>query len=299
MFAVTYAKYGDPSVLEVTDVPEPHAGPGEVRIVVRTSALNPFDWKVRAGFMKDMVPTTFPAIPGLEAAGVVDEVGAGVEGVVAGDEVYGFGSQTWAEFAVLHHFYAKPAALSWAQTGGLPVIAETGLRALEILHPVAGQTLLIDGAAGGVGSAAAQFAIADGVTVIGTASPANHDYLRGLGVVPTTYGPGLPDRVAALAPSGVDAALDTAGKGSAQELIEITGSPKKVVTIADFAAAELGVNVTSSTSAYHALPKAAELAEAGKFTVSIDSEFPVSEAAKAHERSQGGHVSGKVILRVS
>jgi NADPH:quinone reductase-like Zn-dependent oxidoreductase len=296
---VTFATYGDPSVLEVTDVPEPHAGAGEVRIVVRAAALNPYDWKVRAGFMKDIFPTTFPAIPGLEAAGIVDEVGADVEGVSVGDEVYGFGSRTWAEFAVLPHFFGKPAALSWEQAGGLPVIAETALRALEIINPTAGQTLLIDGAAGGVGSAAAQFAIADGVTVIGTASESNHEYLRGLGVVPTTYGPGLADRVAALVPSGVDVALDTAGKGSVKELIDITGSPKNVVTIADFSAAELGVAVTSQTAAYHALPKAAELAEAGKFTVAIDSVFSLSDAAKAHERSEGGHLTGKVILRVS
>ena len=115
MFALTYARYGDPSVLEVTTVDEPHAGAGEVRIAVRTSAVNPFDWKVRSGLMKDMVPTTFPAIPGLEAAGVVDEVGDGVEGVTIGDEVYGFGANTSAEFAVLHHFFSKPAVLSWAQ----------------------------------------------------------------------------------------------------------------------------------------------------------------------------------------
>jgi len=299
MFAVTYARYGDPSVLEVTTVDEPHAGAGEVRIAVRTSAVNPFDWKVRSGLMKDMVPTTFPAIPGLEAAGVVDEVGDGVEGVTIGDEVYGFGANTSAEFAVLHHFFSKPAVLSWAQAAGLPVIAETALRALELIGPSAGQTLLIDGAAGGVGSAAAQFAVADGVTVIGTASESNHEFLRSIGVVPTTYGPGLPDRVGALAPNGVDAALDTAGKGSVKDLIEITGSPQKVVTIADFGAAALGVNITSATSAYQALPKAAELAEAGKFTVAIDSEFPVSDAAKAHERSQGGHLTGKIILQVS
>lgn len=210
MRAVTFAEYGDPSVLQVTEVPEPHAGPGQVRVAVRAAGVNPWDWKVRAGYMKDVVPTALPAIPSLEAAGVVDEVGDGVEGVAVGDEVFGFAAAAAAEFAVMEHFAPKPAGLSWEEAGGLAVMAETAVRALEIIAPAPGQTLLIEGAAGGVGSAAAQFAIADGVTVIGTAGESNHAYLRSLGVLPTTYGPGLAERVAALAPKGVDVALDTA-----------------------------------------------------------------------------------------
>jgi NADPH:quinone reductase-like Zn-dependent oxidoreductase len=303
MFALTYDEYGDPSVLRVTTVPEPHAGPGEVRIAVRAAGVNPVDWKIRSGYLKDMMPVEFPAIPGSDAAGVVDEVGEGVEGVGVGDEVFGSGQGVSAEFAVLDHFTAKPAAMSWEEAAGLPVAAETAQRALDILKPSAGQTLLIEGAAGGVGSVAAQFAIADGVRVIGTASESNHDYLRSLGVIPTTYGPGLKERVAEPAPEGVDAALDTAGKGSLPDLVEITGSPGKVVTIADFEAAKYGVRVTAGMGgeprAWHALPKAARLFEQGELRVAVDSVFPLAEAAKAHERSEGGHVSGKIILKVT
>jgi NADPH:quinone reductase-like Zn-dependent oxidoreductase len=298
MFALTYAQYGDPSVLEVTNTPEPHAGPGQVRIAVRASGVNPVDWKIRAGHLQGVLDIPLPAIVGLEAAGVVDEVGEGVEAVSVGDEVFGLGTSTAAEFAVLDHFAHKPAALNWEQAGGLPVAAETALRALEIIKPSAGQTLLLDGAAGGVGSAAAQFARAAGVNVIGTASESNHEYLRSLGVEPTTYGPGLAERVAALTPNPVDVALDTAGKGSLRELVQITGSADNVVTIADFTAAEQGVRSTSESSAFHALPKAGSLVDEGKFVVRIDSLFPLSDAAKAHERSEAGHLSGKIVLTV-
>lgn len=296
MLAVTYRKFGDPSVLEVTTMPDPHAGPGQVRIAVRAAGVNAFDWKVRAGRFRDAFETVFPAIPGLEAAGVVDEVGEGVQGIGAGDNVFGLGARTNAELAVLDHFAVKPAALSWPRAGGLAVAAETAVRALEILRPASGQTLLIEGAAGAVGSTAAQIARAGGVTVIGTASEANQGFLRSLGVLPTTYGPGLPARVAALAPDGVDLVLDTSGRGSLDELIEIAGSPGNVVTIANFSAAEHGVRVTTRTSAFHALPEAARLAEEGKLIPAIDSEFPFADAAKAHERSQGGHVRGKIVL---
>jgi NADPH:quinone reductase-like Zn-dependent oxidoreductase len=287
----------------MTELPEPHAGPGEVRIAVRTAGVNPVDWKVRAGYMQEVMPVVFPAIPGMDAAGVVDEVGEGVEGVGVGDEVFGSGSGVAAEYAVLAHFAAKPASMSWAQAAALPAPAETAQRTLGLLgSPAAGQTLLIEGAAGGVGSTAAQFALADGVTVIGTASPGNHDRLRSLGVIPTTYGPGLVERVAELAPGGVDYVLDTAGKGSMPDLIAIAGDPAKVITIADFSAAQSGVRVTGAgmdPQRFDALPKAARLFEDGELAIAIDSQFPLAETAKAHERSEGGHVTGKIVLTVA
>ncbi|MFE4369069.1 NADP-dependent oxidoreductase [Streptomyces sp. NPDC056835] len=299
MLAVEYAEYGDPSVLGVATMPEPHAGPGQVRIAVYAAGVNPVDWKTRSGELKHLMPRKLPAIPGKEAAGVVDEVGEGVDAVAVGDEVFGLGTATAAQFAVLDHFAPKPASLDWSQAGGLAFVSETAARALEILDPSPGQTLLIDGAAGGVGSAAAQFALADGVAVIGTAGESNHAYLRSLGAEPTTYGPGLPERVAALAPNGVDAALDTVGKGSLPDLVAITGSADRVVTVADLSAAEHGVRFTTKASAFDALAKAARLADEGKFDVRIAAEFTLADAAKAHEISQGGHVMGKVILRLT
>ncbi|MFE2843308.1 NADP-dependent oxidoreductase [Streptomyces scopuliridis] len=299
MLAVEYAEYGDPSVLGVATMPEPHAGRGQVRIAVYAAGVNPVDWKMRSGELKDLMPQKLPAIPGKEAAGVVDEVGEGVDAVAVGDEVFGLGTATAAQFAVLDHFAPKPGSLDWSQAGGLAFVAETAARALEILDPSPGQTLLIDGAAGGVGSAAAQFALADGIAVIGTAGESNHAYLRSLGAEPTTYGPGLPERVAALAANGVDAALDTVGKGSLPDLVAITGSPDTVVTIADLSAAEHGVRLTTKASAFDALAKAARLAEEGKFSVRIAAEFTLADAAKAHEISQGGHAMGKIVLRLT
>lgn len=296
MLALSYSQHGDPSVLRLVEVPEPHAGPGQVRIAVRAAAVNPADTKFRAGLMG---AASGPAGSGLEAAGVVDEVGEGITGFAVGDEVFGLGSNTAAEFAVLDSFAPKPDSATWAEAGGMSLGPETALRALRLLNLQPGETLLVEGAAGSVGSAAAQFAGNDGIAVIGTAGPANHERLRALGVIPTTYGPGLPERVAALASNGVQAALDTAGKGSLPELIQLTGSPGRVVTVADFSGAELGVHVSGEQSAFDALPLVAHLMSEGRFAVAVDSVYPLAEAAKAHQRSESGHLNGKVVLKVS
>ena len=234
MRAVLFNEYGGPDVLHVGEVAEPHAGAGQVRVAVRAVGVNPIDWKVRSGAMAQFIRVEFPSVPGEEAAGVVDEVGDGVDDVAVGDEVFGLAvGGGAAEYALLGHYAAKPAGLSWAEAAGLPAAAETAVRALDLLGVVADQTVLVNGAAGGVGSAAVQFARARGARVIGTASEANHEFLRTLGAEPTTYGEGMVDRVRQLAPDGVDRALDTAGRGALVNLIEITGSPDDVVTTAD------------------------------------------------------------------
>jgi NADPH:quinone reductase-like Zn-dependent oxidoreductase len=297
--AVVFSEYGDPSVLRVTDdLDEPHADAGQVRIRVEAVAVNPFDWKVRSGFFKDMMPQSLPMVPGSDAAGVVDEVGEGVTGISIGDEVFGLGSAATADYTVLTEFTPKPAGMGWDVAAGLPVVSETALRTLELLQCKAGQTLLIEGAAGGVGSMAAQFAVADGLDVIGTASRENHDFLASIGVTPTTYGPGLQERVAALATTGVDRALDTVGHGSLPDLVAITGSPDNVVTIADYGAAQYGVRLTVGNEgrAFHALSRAAELFAAGTLVVRIAARYGFDQAAQAHELSQTGHPNGKVIL---
>ncbi len=303
MRALTFAEYGPASVLEVTTVPDPHAGPGQVRIAVRAAGVNPIDWKVRAGHVKEFMPVEFPAIPGLDAAGVVDEVGEGVSSVTVGDEVFGLGNNVTAEFAVLDQFERKPASLSWEQAAGIGAVAETAQRTLDALALTPGQTLLIEGAAGGVGSTAAQLAVASGLAVIGTASSSNHEYLRSLGVMPTTYGPGLAERVAELAPNGVDGVLDTAGSGSLPELIRISQAPENVISIVDFTAPEYGARTSSGigeeSRGYHGFATVARLADEGRFTVAIDSTYPLEDAARAHERSETGHVRGKVVITVA
>jgi NADPH:quinone reductase-like Zn-dependent oxidoreductase len=294
MRAVRFDAFGGPEVLHVEDIEEPHARRGQIRVSVRAVGVNPFDWKVRQG----MVGGELPKVPGLEVAGVVDEVGEGVGDAAVGDEVFGWSiGGGAAEYALMSDFARKPADMSWEMAGGLSVAAETAVRVLDELGVAGGQTVLVNGAAGGVGTAAVQFALARGARVIGTASEANHAFLRELGAEPTTYGDGLVERVRELAPDGVDRALDTAGKGALPDLIAITGTPDHVMTIADFSAKEHGVRVsTGAERAVRALGQAAELYEAGRFTLPIAETFPFERAADAHRLSEGGHVRGKVVL---
>jgi NADPH:quinone reductase-like Zn-dependent oxidoreductase len=300
MKAVTFTEYGGPEVLHVADADEPHPGPGQIRIAVRAAGVNPVDWKARSGAMREVMPVSFPAIDGREASGVVDEVGPDVSDVAAGDEVFGFAvGGAAAEYAVLDDFAPKPAALSWEEAAALPVAVETSVRVFNVLGGLGeGQTIVINGAAGGVGNAAVQLAVARGARVIGTAGENNHDFLRSLGAEPTTYGDGLVDRVRALAPDGVDLAFDTAGQGGVPDLITLTGDPAKVATIADFSAAALGAKVTGGGDgrATEALGEAAELVDAGRLKIPVAQTFAFAEAAEAHRVSQGGHVRGKLVL---
>ncbi len=225
MKAIEFNQYGGPDVLHLVDVEAPHAGPGEVRIEVRAAGVNPSDWKRREGQYRAFEDVRFPAGLGVEGAGIVDEVGPGVTDVTVGDMVFGFGENTMAEQAVLTHWTRKPDNLSFEVAAGLPVVSDTATRALDQVGVAEGRTLLVSGAAGGVGTAIVQLARLRGVTVIGTASATKHDYLRELGAVPTTYGEGLEQRVRELAPAGIDAAIDVAGSGIIPELIRIVGDP--------------------------------------------------------------------------
>jgi NADPH:quinone reductase-like Zn-dependent oxidoreductase len=250
--AVRFSQFGGPEVLEVVDLPDPHPGPGQVRIAVRAAGVNPSDWKKRKGLMDSELPQTM----GYEAAGVVDELGEGVADVAVGDRVFGFSAEgaAQAELAVLSWYAPIPPSLDFPGAAALPAAIETATRALDQLasggKSGTGSTLLINGASGSVGSAAVQLAVVRGARVIGTASPANHEYLRSLGAEPVAYGAGLAGRVRVLAPDGVDVALDVAGSGVLPELIELAGGPEHVVTIADFdGAQEHGVRFSSGTLA--------------------------------------------------
>jgi NADPH:quinone reductase-like Zn-dependent oxidoreductase len=260
MKAVSYSQFGGPEVLKIVDLPDPHAGPGQIRVAVHAAGINATDWKQRKGLMGGELPQT----TGRDVSGVVDEVGEGVTDVTVGDRVFGLSDDGAgaAELALLSNYAPIPLSLGFAEAAGLPVAVETATRSLDALGVRAGNTLLVNGAAGGIGSAAVQLAVARGAHVIGTASPANHDYLRSLGAEPVAYGEGLVERVRALAPDGVDVALDIVGSGILPELIELAGGPEHVVTIADFSGAqEHGVAFSSGSDgrAVHAL---AEIAEA-------------------------------------
>ncbi|MEV6273005.1 NADP-dependent oxidoreductase [Kribbella sp. NPDC051936] len=301
MRAVVFEEFGGPEVLEVQEVPEPQAGPGQVRIKVRAAGVNPIDFKVRRGWTKGFIDPVLPAVPGLEVAGVVDQVGEGAEFAV-GDEVAGWSDGgSYAEYAIAGNVARKPAGVSWEQAAGVPVAGETAQRVLDLLGVKSGETILIHGAAGAVGSVAVQLAKTAGLTVVGTASTANHDYLRSLGAVPVEYGEGLLERVRAAAPDGVDAVFDTAGQGGLQESIELRGGTDRIVTIADFAAAELGVTASMAATATPAEVRAALGAQLqavadGTLTIRVAETFDLADAAKAQELSESGHARGKIVL---
>ncbi|MFB7075714.1 NADP-dependent oxidoreductase, partial [Streptomyces sp. NPDC056290] len=206
MKKVSFAEFGGPDVLQLVDTEEPHAGPGHIRIAVRAAGVNPVDWRIREGQVLGAHPIELPSGVGLDAAGVVDEVGEGVVGVEVGDRVFGEGSSTYAETAVLSAWTLMPAGLSFEEAAGYPSVMETALRVLGEVGVRPGQTLLVSGASGGVGSAVLQIARDRGITVIGTAGAASQDYLRGLGALATTYGEGWVERVRRL--GDVDTALD-------------------------------------------------------------------------------------------
>jgi len=300
MRAVQFAEYGGPEVLEVVEVAEPHAGAGEVRIAVRAAGVNGIDWKIRAGYMRENIELALPSGTGIDAAGVVDEVGAGIEDVELGDAVFGTGRATLAEHAVLTDWTQIPERLSFEEAAGYPVPVETAIRILDQVGVEAGETLLVSGAAGGVGSAVLQFARDRGICVIGTASDRNHEYLRSLGATATTYGDGLTARVRDIAPDGVDAALDIAGSGIIPELIELTGNPSKVLSIADFSAPEHGAQVSGQrTNAAAALDQAVRLFSQGAFHLPVEKTFELQNAGDAHAVSQHGHVAGRLIVAIA
>lgn len=299
--AVVFCEYGDPDVLRTVELEAPQPGLGQVRIAVRAAGVNPIDWKIRSGAMAEMMPVEFPVVPGVDVAGVVDRVGEGVTEFAVGDEVLGkAASGSYAELALAHvdRITAKPAGVSWEVAASLPVAATTAYHVLDQLEITAGETIVIDGAAGGVGTVAVQIAGQRGITVVGTASERNHDYLRWLGALPVSHGDALAERVRAIAPQRVDCALDASGRGSLPALIDLTGGAERVITLADPGANTLGVRfaVGEPNDIPGILADAASLVAAWTISLPIARTYPLSDAATAHRDSQAGHVRGKLVL---
>ncbi|WP_179429937.1 NADP-dependent oxidoreductase [Spelaeicoccus albus] len=297
MKKIIYTRFGGPDVLHLVDSEVPRPGPGQLRIAVRAAAVNAFDWRVREGQKLGAHPVQLPAGLGLDGSGVVEKVGEGVTDVEVGDAVFGEGIETYAESALMSHWHLMPAELTFAEAAGYPSVVETALRVLDEVGVHAGETLLVSGAAGGVGSAVVQIARSRDISVIGTARRANHDYLRSLGVLVTTYDEGWADRVRRL--GRVDAALDLAGAGIIQQLVELTGTPDRVLTTADLDAPKFGVRFSGSAGDVHAaLVEAARLIADGVLRIPVTQTYTLSEAAAAHIDSQAGHTRGRRIIVV-
>src|SRR3954452_11947486 len=294
MRALQFRVYGGPQVLEWAEAPDPHAGPGQVRIAVRAASVNPADWKTLTGAWSGGKTMEGTGYLGYDAAGVVDEIGEGVTGIFVGDDVLGRGRNAQAEYAVLDSWAAKPSSVDWAVAAAAGVAGETGERGLRLLDVQAGDTLFVDGGAGGVGAVAVQMAVARGARVIASSSEANHDYLREIGATPVLYGEGMVDRVRSASGGQVDAVFDVPGKTPVEDLISIAPEPSQVVSIANIAAGQAGARVTGGDADSHpmqALAQVAELLAQNKLVIKVQT-FPFDRAADAYRISQTGHVRG-------
>ncbi|MBF6172861.1 NADP-dependent oxidoreductase [Nocardia blacklockiae] len=307
MEAIFANRYGDPDVLELGELPAPKVGPDQVLIRVKAAGVNPVDWKVLAGYLDPMMDAHFPLIPGWDVAGVVEQLGADVPEYRVGDEVIGYVRRdevqhgTYAELvaAPVRTLARKPSALSWQEAGGLPLAGLTAYRSLERVGLAAGETVLVHAASGGVGSLAVQIAAARGARVIGTASERNHDFLRSLGAEPVTYGDGLGERVRALSPDGIDASVDFSEKGVIDVSQELLRDRSRIASVADNSVGEKGGHVVWVRPSAAELTTLADLADAGKLTVPVDTVLPLARAAEALELSKKGRSRGKIVLDVS
>ncbi|MGH3097592.1 MAG: NADP-dependent oxidoreductase [Streptosporangiales bacterium] len=300
--AVRFSEYGGPEVLELVEVDDASPGQGKVRVRVKTAGVNPADIKVRSGRMEGF-PTHFPQGLGNDFAGVIEEIGDGVTALAAGDEVLGFTAfRAYAEYVTVpeRQVTHKPEALSWDVAGSLSVAGQTAREGLDRLGVGKDDTLLVHAAAGGVGGVLVQLAAREGATVVGTASERNHDYLRDLGAIPVSYGPGLVERVRAAAPGGVDKVFDAAGGDAVNASLELVRDAGDILTIADMAAPErYGVETFSMSPNADRLAELADLAASGALRVPVWKAVPLADVREAHEASERGHLRGKIVLTVS
>ncbi|SKG59254.1 Putative oxidoreductase [Mycobacteroides abscessus subsp. bolletii] len=304
--AIVATSYGGADVLEFRDITTPGPGPGQVLINVKAAGVNPIDWKLHSGaFGTD--PDKLPMRLGLEISGTIAAVGAGVDGLVPGDDVIAagqIGGYASRVIAAADQVFKKPASLSFDEAAGFLLTGQTAVHLLEATNVAEGDTVLIHGAAGGVGLLATQLAKARGATVIATASAARHDQLRGYGALPVEYGPGLEERVSAIGP--VDAALDLVGTDEAADVsLALVADKGRIATIAGFGRAASdgfkalggGPGADPGTEIrLAARPELIRLAGNGELKVTVDRTYPLSEARQAHEYGQTGHARGKIIL---
>jgi NADPH:quinone reductase-like Zn-dependent oxidoreductase len=301
--AVIYETYGGPEVLELREVPEPHAGPGEIRIRVGAIGLNPMDWLIAARpESAARFGLTLPSGFGSDLAGVVDEVGDGASGFAVGDRVYGGAmAQAAADYVVVKTpagtLMRTPDGISDEVASTLPVAGLTAAAALAAVGLRAGDTILVGGAAGGVGVFTVQLARLAGATVIGTAAEGTFEFLRQLGAEPVAYGAGLADRVRALAPGGVTAATDLFGTETAEAALALGVPPERISTIAAGPTPPGGVRPTSGYDAGPSdLERITDAILAGQVTVPIAASFPLEQLREAVELQAGRHVHGKVVV---
>jgi NADPH:quinone reductase-like Zn-dependent oxidoreductase len=300
--AVRFEQYGDIEELQVVEVDRPVPGPGQVLVRVKAAGINPGEASIRKGLFADRWPSTFPSGQGSDLAGVVEEVGEGVVDVTLGAEVIAFTHEraSQAELVVVEagDLTRRPEGVSWEAAGALFVAGTTAYAAVRAVEPGEGDTVVVSGAAGGVGSLAVQLARNAGATVIGLAGEANHDWLSGHGVIPVAYGEGVADRIRAVAPR-VDAFIDTFGDGYVDLALELGVQPDRIDTIIDFAAVEKhGVKADGNMAGASAevLAELAGLIADGRLEVPIAKVYPLAEVRDAYRELERRHTRGKIVL---
>jgi NADPH:quinone reductase-like Zn-dependent oxidoreductase len=303
MKAVRFQEYGDFDVLRVDEVDDPVPGEGELLLRVKAAGINPIDWKIVHGWVSGGKPLAEPRGLGFDVAGVVERVGPGVSGVVPGDELLGAPiTPAYAELALSRPdmLVRRPPGVPWEVAGGLGVVVGTAYATLARLAVKQGETLLVLGASGGVGSMATQLAAARGVRVVGTASPSKLEQLRALGATPVAYGDGLAERLREAAPDGVDAVLDASGHGELAAAVELAGGPERVLSIASSAeAAKQGVEFHAGGGGEHtltALEEVLPLIEAGTISFPIAGTYELGQVGDALRESEHGHPAGKLVV---
>jgi NADPH:quinone reductase-like Zn-dependent oxidoreductase len=301
--AVRFDRYGGPEVLEVRDVERPSAAAGEALVEVRAAAINPGENMIREGFLDAMWPATFPSGEGSDLAGVVAELGAGVDDFAVGDPVLGWTDRraSHAEFVAVPaaQLTAKPDGLAWEGAGSMYVAPLAAYASVRAVAPTAGEVVAVSAAAGGVGSVAVQLALRTGATAIGLASEHNHGWLRSRGAIPVAYGDGQAERIREAAGGRVDAFIDTFGGGYADLAVELGVPVARVNTIADFAAVErLGVRAegTGSVASIDVVRELAKLAADGSLEIPIARTYPLAEVREAYIELARRRTHGKIVL---
>ncbi len=300
--AVRFSEYGDVDVLDVVDVPRPEPGAGEVLIRVKAAGINPGESKIRAGLLHAMWPATFPSGQGSDLAGVIEALGASVDGWRVGDEVLGYTDDraSQAEYVVVKadHLAPKPPEVSWEVAGSLPIAGGTAYAAVRAVSAGAGDAVVVAGAAGGVGSIAVQLARLAGATVVGIAGNDNRSWLADHGVLPVVYGDGVQERIAETV-DRVDAFIDAYGDDYVEMALGLGVEPARIDTIVRFDAVEkYGVKAEGSAAGTdaHVLGELAGLVADGKLEVPIARAYPLAQVRDAYRALDTGHVRGKIVL---
>src|SRR6202522_2437203 len=301
--AVRFNQYGGLDVLQVVEVERAIAGPGKVLVRVKAAGINPGEASIRKGMFADRWPSTFPSGQGSDLAGIVEEVGPGVANVAVGDEVIGFTNDraSQAEFVLVEsgNLTPRPANVPWDQAGALFVAGTTAYAAVRSVALSAGDTVVVSGAAGGVGTIAVQLARNAGAKVIGLFRDANHKWLNDHRVIPVTYGDGVEDRIRAASGGKVDAFIDTFGGGYVELAVKLGVALNRIDTIIDFAAAaKYGVKAEGSYEAASAdvLGQLAGLLAAGRLEIPIAKVYPLAEVRDAYQELEQRHTRGKIVL---